>query len=188
MKTINKFLLEKLIITKNTKEKKYHTPYPSELVEIPVCDFENSIAYKNQVWKELVLPKTTYIIFKDKYRGDKPHFQFTYDFIMGLCAFEYDYEDFDPTKDILYASNDLKEILEWYFNYLGIKELPTKNTIENWDRTYESNFMRKSNDNSYIMAEIYCGKDKYYDNPDFKNFNYKSDLEKILKTYFDIEE
>lgn len=185
---IPKEVSEKLVITKNTKEKKYNTPYPSELVKVPVCDFENQIAYKNDVWKELELPITTYVIFKDKYRGDRPHFQFTYDFVMGLCAYEDDYEDFDPTKDILYASDDLKEILEWYFNYLGINEYPTINNYHDWFDKYEYNFMgKKSIDNCYIMAEIYCGKDKYYNHPDFKNLNYEIDLEKILKTFFDIE-
>jgi len=188
MKTINKFLLEKLVFNKHTKAKNnYPNDYPSESVKIPVCSYDDQIAYKNQVWRELELPITTYVIFKDKYRGDRPHFQFTYDFVMGLCAFEDDYEDFDPTKDILYASDDLKEILEWYFNYLGIKELPTINNYDDWFDTYEINF-RKSNDSAYVMAEIYCGKDNFYNHPDFKNLNYKTDLENILKSFFDIEE
>ena len=47
--------------------------------------------------------------------------------------------------------------------------------------------MGKSNDTCYIMGEIYCGKDKYYDHPEFKNLNYKTDLEKILERFFDIQ-
>ena len=66
MKTINKFLLEKLVITNNSKVTKKQLDCPSEIVKIPVCDWENEIAYKNNVWKELELPTTKYVLYKDK--------------------------------------------------------------------------------------------------------------------------
>lgn len=187
MKTINKFLLEKLVITNNSKVIKKQLDYPSEIVKIPVCDYENNIVYKNTIWKELELPTSTYIIYKDKYRGDKPHFTTIDDFIMSICFFEDDYEDFNPSKDILYTSNDLKDILKLYFNYIGIKELPNENNIDEWESKYENAFLNKSNDNGHVMGEIYSGIDTYYNNPKYKNINYKTDLYDILKTYFDVE-
>lgn len=187
MKTINKFLLEKLVITNNSKVTKKQLDCPSEIVKIPVCDDENNIVYKNTIWKELELPTSPYIIYKDKYRGDKPHFNTTDDFITSICLFEDDYEDFNPSKDILYTSNDLEDILKWYFNYIGIKELPNKNNIDEWESKYGDNFLDKTNDNGHVMGEIYSGIDTYYNNPKYKNIHYKTDLDDILKTYFDIK-
>ena len=183
MKTINKFLLEKLIINKDIKAGVQQT----ELVKLPVCDLVDYIAYLNKTWKELELPTTSYIIYKDKYRGNMPHFSTIDDFICSICYFNDDYEDFNPSKDILYASDNLKEILKWYFNYIGIKELPTKDNIDEWVSKYENAFLNKSNDNGQVLAKIYCGIDTYYNNPKYKNINYKTDLEKMLKNIFDIE-
>ena len=184
MKTINKFLLEKLIINKNSKAKT-HTKYPSELVKLPVCDFGDSIVLKNQTWKELVLPNTNYVIYNDMYRGAHPHFNTTDDFVCSICAFEDDYEDFDPAKDILYASDDLKEILKWYFEYLGIYRMPNEDNYEDWVDEYEHDF-KGCIDDGKVLAEIYCGIDTYYNKPKFTNIDYKKDLDEILKTYFDI--
>ena len=40
-----------------------------------------------------------------------------------MCFNQIDYEDFDVTKDILFASNDLKEIAHWYLtSFLSLPE------------------------------------------------------------------
>ena len=186
MKTINKFLLEKLIINKHSKSKNnYPNDYQSELVKVPVCDYENQIVYKNKIWKELELPTTKYVLYKDKYRGNCPHFNDTSDFIINMCAFQDDFEDFNPAEDILYASNDLQEILGYYFKYYGITEMPNEDNLDEWSRKYKSDF-KTSNDNLYAMGESYCGLYDYYQG--YKEINYKSDLENILKSFFDIKE
>ena len=65
--------------------------------------------------------------------------------------------------------------------------LPTKDNIDEWVSKYENAFLNKSNDNGQVLAKIYCGIDTYYNNPKYKNINYKTDLEKMLKNIFDIE-
>lgn len=189
MKQIDLYLIEKLKINKdvnNASSKMYGIDWVK--TDIPVCDWDNEVIHKSKVWKTLEMPKSTYVIFNDMYRDGHPHLADTGDFFSAICFAQDDYEDFNPKKDILYASNDLKEILEWYFNYLGIDEFPKdEDDLNDWeDKYYDNTLKHRINDNLHVLGEFYLGIDNYYDN--CKEFTFsKNELLEQVGSYFDID-
>ena len=184
MKTINDYLIEKLLITKNTPHQKlYQCSKDVDTVEVnfPECEHYSG-TIKDSCWKKLELPESKYIIFNDKYRNNKLHFNTTYDFIGNLSFFQDDYENFNPSNDILYASNDLNDILEWYFNYLGIKEMPTEDNYYDWGDKYEKKFNANSLDNIYVMAKVYVGDDSFFDDAEIMDYS-NDNINKIIDSY-----
>ena len=114
-------------------------------------------------------------------------------------AFQDDYENFDFKKDILYSSNDIKDIVEWYF--INIFKMDKKDFPDNYEDiddwydyiTHDSSINKKSGlDNLYVLGEFYMGLDYYYNEERYKkstgkyiNYNNpKEMLEKIVKAYF----
>ena len=187
MKTINTYLIEKLRLPKNTtsnsnfgcKWENFDMPYASDEMDI----------YKERTWKTWKLPLTTYIIYNDKYRGDHPHFSDVGDFCCGVEFNQVDYEDFNPDKDILFASNDLQETLEWMFDYIEIPYPPKdeEDFIE-WEDKYADPYDNYYNgkkqicDNVSILGKIYIGEDSWYDK--FTPFtNYKKDFYDTIEDY-----
>ena len=173
MKTINTFLIEKLRLDKNTFKNHSNNigaDVTFKSVNIPKSDIDDYVVHMSSTWKTFKLPESRYIVFKDKYRNDKYHFQTTIDFIQSLVLCEFDYEDFNPHDDIIFASNDLQEILEWYFEYMGINEMPTEDNLEEWADKYQKYF-NSSNDNINILADIYVGNDKYFDDAHIVNYS-----------------
>ena len=184
MKTINNYLIEKLLITKNTqKQKLYQHSNDVNTVEVVFPEYEPYEGPKKDTcWKKFELPKSKYIIFNDKYRCNKLHFNTTYDFIGNLLFFQDDYENFNPSNDILYASNDLHDILEWYFNYLGIKEMPNEHNYHDWINKYEKKFNTNSIDDIYVMAEVYIGNDSFFDDAEIMDYS-DDNINKIIDSY-----
>ena len=193
MKQINSFLLERLKLTSKTKLPK--TGYSSdwncttETVEMPQGDSEDYKVYQNKKWKTMTLPLATYVIFKDKYRGDRPHFADLGDMLCNIYVSFSDYEQFNPDKDILYASDDLKDILEWYFKYCGATDLPTRKNlydwVEKWEDTLKGNHYEGMLDNPQVMAEVYVGKDDWFDGCS-RPISIQDELYNILGSYLDI--
>lgn len=186
MKQIDLYLVEKLKINKdiNNSPEMYDGEWVK--VNIPVVDYD--VIHSNQTWKTLELPISTYVIFKDMYRAGLPHLADTGDFINSMCYAQDDYEDFNPKKDILYASNDLKDILEWYFNYLGIDELPKdEDDLDEWeDKYYDNPTKHRIIDDLRVLGEFYLGIDNFYD--DYKEFTFdKKELLDYLGSSFVIE-
>lgn len=187
MKQIDLYLIEKLKINKdinNSSSKMYGIEWVK--VNIPVADYD--VIHSNQTWKTLEMPKSTYVIFNDMYRDGLPHLADTGDFITSMCYAQDDYEDFNPKKDILYASNDLKEILKWYFNYLGIDELPKdEDDLDEWeDKYYDNTIKHRINDNLHILGEFYLGIDNFYD--DHTEFSFdKKEILNYLRAYFEVD-
>ena len=177
MKQIDLYLIEKLKINKYTGSDKYGIEWVK--ADIPVCDNYDQIIYKSKVWRTLEMPKSTYVIFNDFYRFKRPHLADTGEFLVNMCWNQDDYEDFNPKKDILYSSDDLKDILEWYFKYLKIDELPNVDDLDEWEEKY-SNKNFKINDSIRVLAEFYLGIDNFYD--DYKEFTFdKDEIEKQLE-------
>lgn len=181
MKQIDLYLIEKLKINKYTSSYISSDKYGVDWVitDIPVCDSDEQIIYKSKVWRTLEMPKSTYVIFNDFYRLNRPHLADTGEFLIHMCWNQDDYEDFNPKKDILYASDNLKDILEWYFKYLKIDELPrNEDDLDEWAAKYD-NINFKINDDIHILGEFYLGIDNYYD--DYKEFTFdKDEIEKEL--------
>lgn len=187
MKTINSFIIERLKINKNTGLNTESDKVPSFVISIPKV--EDDTVYMNEIWKKLELPQSKFIVFNDKYRGDKPHFADTEDFIMQLCCCQEDYEDFNPDKDILFSSNDLQETLEWIFDYLGIDYYPDEDSFEDWENEFDSNkYSHKILDNISILGRLYTGEDSYYKYTNEINYNkIYNKIYDILDNYFTIK-
>ena len=183
MKTINEYIIEKILISKNTELQKYENKVNYVDVDFPVFDYENEVV-KNEVWRTINLPESKYVIFKDKYRRNKPHFQATVDFIGPMAMFEDDYENFDPTEDILYASDNINDILEWYFKYNEIDEMPTQDNCDEWANKYEKKFERNSQDSLSVLANIYVGNDSYFDDFKAPDYSEKDCISDIIKSYY----
>ena len=183
MKTINSFIIERLKINKNTGLNTESDKVSS--VEVNIPRVEEDTVYINEPWKKLKLPQSKFIVFNDKYRGDKPHFADTGDFVMQLCWSQEDYEGFNPDKDILFASNDLKETLEWIFDYLGIDYYPDEDSFEDWEIEFDSSkYSRKILDNISLLGRLYIGEDNYYQHINKIDYNKIND---ILDDYFTIK-
>lgn len=179
MKQIDLYLIEKLKINKYTGSDKYGI-IEWVKTDIPVCYSDEQIIYKSKVWRTLEMPKSTYVIYNDFYRFNRPHLADTGDFLINMCWSQDDYEDFNPKKDILYASDNLKDILEWYFNYLKIDEFPrNEDDLDEWEQKYSYNNF-KINDDIRVLGEFYLGIDNYYDDCEEFTFD-KDEIEKQLE-------
>lgn len=181
MQNINTYLIEKLKLDKSLTPLKHIVD-----IDFPVCDsIDGDI--EDKTWRKFTLPFYKYIIYKDAYRGMMPHLSDFKDFIMGIQYFQDDYEDYDFTssENILYASDDLKKILEWYMDYLNVK-YPTPDDDEDvWIDKNEKKF-NHVNDNPACIYEFYTGEDTYYDNiPDLdkSSFETRKALMKILPEF-----
>lgn len=171
-----KYLVEKLKL-KNVRNKK-----TSILIDIPKCDWGKM----SDETYQLELPNKKYFIYKDYYRNKRVHLASIDDMCVNFGMFSSDFEDFNPTKDILFASDDEKEIAEWYiinvFNY----NLPNSN--DEWDDWYSNLDEEKTkypyHDSKYFIFNLFFGEDEmnvFYD--DKKQFDSKI-LKDILSEYF----
>ena len=163
---------EKLVI--NSKSKLNET----NVYKIPVVDFHANDIDINNVWKELRLPEKQFVIYKDKYRRNHAHFATFDDMLTSIMYNEDDFEDFNVKDDILYASDDLKEILNWYFKNIYNIEAPTKKINRNdWIHRVDNTY---AYDQPAVLFDIYIGDDDYYNGPGIKFNNPKETIEKII--------
>lgn len=157
MKTINKFLLEKLIIGNNLISDNTSS-YKDVNIKFYKYDWNDEIIDKNTVWKELKFPLSKYVIYKDKYRHDLVHLAKFLDMIYNIYLFEDDFEDFNPDKDILFYSNDPKEIITWYLKKILNVNLPDKynNNVDKWyEAEHTTPKAKRICDEFYILGEFY---------------------------------
>ena len=89
-------------------------------LDIPIANRDTGKIDEEDIWKSVNMPDAKFVIVKDAYRHNKPHFMVIGDFLFQLMMFQDDYEDFNPSKTILFASNDLDEVIHWYCEYLKI--------------------------------------------------------------------
>lgn len=121
MKSLKDYiLLEKLKINKDSKlNDTYDIIYPKVSQDRDTWD-------EKEVWRKINFPNKKYVIFKDMYRGNRMHFTTIGDLIIDIAVFQNDYEDFNPEKDIYFASDSLKETIDWYIDKLGISNICNK--------------------------------------------------------------
>lgn len=168
MKTINKYLLEKLIVN-NTIQNNELIPEKNKYKDVKIkfytFDYLENEMDRSSVWKELNFPLAEYVVYNDKYRQNKPHLASFIDMINTIYMFEDDFEDFDPQKDILFYSNNPKEIMIWYIkDFLKLK-LPDKyKSVDEWyDSEFTATISHKINDTIYILGEFYNDPDSLRD-------------------------
>lgn len=178
MKSLTEILSEKLHISKTSK---FMPGVEVQNIKIPRSNREESELYLNELWKEWEIPVGKYIIFKDPYRGDHAHFASFGDFLGNIIWCNEDFEDYNPEKDILFASNDIEETIQWYCDYLGITKEYEEfagdiNKADECCDVIDYKISKGTVDSSAFLGELICGK---YDEEYFKNDDgYYIDLDK----------
>lgn len=175
MKTLKESLEDELICGLNLFEKLKINKGKNTNVKIPTVDIDNSVVHTNKIWKEFKLPIERFLIYKDKYRGNIPHLSSLDDFIYELMLFQDDYEDFDITKDIIYTSNDEKDIVEWYIKEFLKLDLPERNDDEDaadWVNSTPNNLQRIC-DNLGFLYNTYLGYDHISEDDTLDIYNIK---------------
>ena len=84
-------------------------------------------------------PEHKYYVFKDMYRGSRPHLATVGDMLFNVGSWIEEYSDFEDSfedKYVLFSAKTDKEILKWYVEeYIGVK-FPTKK-IEQSEFVYD---------------------------------------------------
>ena len=123
MKDLQEFIGESIVLEKKI----------TDGVEITLPNYEawdNGDLAKAEPWKTFKFPVAKYVIYRDAYHGDALHFATIDDMVRNISMFSDDFEDFDPKKDIIYASDSFKETIEWYMEKLGIDIKKAKEEFE----------------------------------------------------------
>lgn len=130
---------------------------------LPKVDHENSELVN---WKKITIPNKTYFVFKDYYRSKFIHLAAMDDMLFNISYNSHDYEDFDPSKDILYSSNDEMEIVTWMLDYMGIKlsNLKIQDDFSNISDIDEDDTINLANDLCSNRSSLSCN---ICDNVDF---------------------
>lgn len=113
MKNLHEFIIESIELEKKI----------TDGVEITLPNYEawdDGDLAKAKPWKTFKFPVAKYVIYKDAYHFNALHFATIDDMVKTISMFSDDFEDFDPKKDIVYASNSFKATIEWYMKKLGI--------------------------------------------------------------------
>jgi hypothetical protein len=174
-----KMLIEKLVLTRHNISK-------YEQIEIPLINSETCEVITDISFKTLNLPiDHEYFLYLDKYRVNVPHLGSKEDFIFNVIHNQYDYEDFDESKDILYSSKNLKDVVAWYFKkHLKIDVPKNNEDYEDWrDRVNADNIMGKIkiHDSLNILYDFYVGNDDY--SCDLECFSDYSDLNELATAF-----
>ena len=170
MKKINKFLIERLKLS-NIVPPTFKIKYPK------VDMYEEEIS--NETWREFNVPVNKFLIIKDPYRGDNPHLMDFTDFMYGIAYEQDDMEGFNFDKDILYSSDNLTDILEWYFKYVKADIPHADDDVDDW--TYKNEkYFKHCCDNPLILCQMYVGEDHYYDNAEDVDISEWDSKEKII--------
>lgn len=170
MKTINNFLIEKLKINKDI-EVWHHNTLHKDLkekvtIKVPKYDIYDKQKIDKKTFVKFEIPVAKYILYKDAYRGNIPHLSYVEDFLINVSMFFDDYENWNPKTDILFYSNDINEIIYYYFsNVQGIK-IPTPEEVKTMDEEDIENAVedvidawdhRKGYDNAAFLLHVYTG-------------------------------
>lgn len=164
MQNITTFINEALRI--KTGIKNISTGETSEYISIDMPDCEDFCVNFKKIIKTIKFPRKRFFIYHDYYRGKMAHLGSLEELVVNMCLNQVDFEDFDITKDILFASNDLKEIAHWYLtSFLSLPEPDPK--------------MFDDGDEYLKFCERKIKQKKYYDNIsvlfDFINNNVEID-------------
>lgn len=169
-----KQIIEKLKISKNNRNNNYDTVS----VDIPVPN-------TGKLWKTLELPKHKYIIYNDKYRGDLPHIAMVDDFICQAMLLQDDFEDFNPMEDILFSSDDKREIMKYMIKNILKVDMPKQNEeFFEWEERIDDKRGNFICDGLYFIFYCLTGSVEIDSPVYFKNIEDMKDiLDKFNKEY-----
>jgi hypothetical protein len=175
---------KELISGKKLFEKLKLKNIKSDTIDLDIPKFEFG-EMSDEVYN-ITLPNKKYFIYKDYYRSKRAHLASIDDMCVNFSMFFSDFEDFDPQKDILFASDDYKEIAEWYIKNVFNYKLPSSK--DKWDDWYSNLDERKAkykyHDSEYFIFHLLFDEEKidqYYN--DKEQFNSKT-LKEIIQQYF----
>ena len=137
------FIQEKLKIDKDVKE----TDMSKVTINIPKKDDYDKPT--DETWRSIEIPYKKWVIFIDCYHRNNYHFACLSDFLYNFFWCQDDYEDFNPTKDILYASDSLDDAFDWYTDKLIKEGILTRNR-----GSYQKKY-RKNNNKCYDCEEFF---------------------------------
>lgn len=179
MKSLYEYLIqEKLRLDQNVKET------DMSVVSINVPKKDDNDKPMDSEWRQFELPYKKFIIYIDGYHWNNYHFACLQDFLYNLYEFQDDFEDFDPTKIILYASDDLMEAFNWYEDKL-IKEGLLKRNHGVYQKTdkkgcYDSNeFFNRVSSHEWKEKDLMLER-KYPKREDLEDDNFKDYINTIL--------
>lgn len=175
MKTINNFLIEKLKIHKDI-EVWHHNTLHKDLkktveIKVPKYDFYDRQKIDKKTFIKLEIPVAKYILYKDAYRGNVPHLNYVDDFLINVAMFFDDYENWNPKTNILFYSNDINEIIYYYFTNVQGIDIPTPEEVQTMDEEELENAVEdaidawtyiKGHDNAEFLLNVYTGKEQEF--------------------------
>lgn len=166
-------------------EKMLHTSKTANLrkdevdIDIPFIDIVEEKYEKNNIVGTITVPNKKYYVYLDAYRWKRPHIDSSVDALCQIATFWSDYEGFNPDKDILFAADTLKEIIEWVMKKFNmyIPKSDDDEEREKFNESYEKaeNSMHRQKfilDNEEFLFDAYFGYDALdeYDEVSEKNF------------------
>lgn len=162
MKTLKETLQDELLCGKHLFEKLkiYKSKNNSKnIINIPTVDFDNNTISTKNVWKSFEMPEGKYVIYTDMYRMNYPYIATVDDMVGQMMFWQDDFEDFNFDDDILYYSDDEKDIIKWYCeNHLKC-DLPDSNkykTLNDWEKSFNTNTNNKrSIDSTEFIYNVY---------------------------------
>ena len=147
MKSLHDYIIqEKLHLNKDTKVSITDGEFSVDFPKVNIEDYE----VQDEIWKEMTFPYKKWVIFNDKYRGDRMHFAELMDMLIGIAWAQDDYEDFDPKEDILYSSDDFDDIFKWYCKELKIDI----NSLKRLSEDEINNEIRKNSNYKWAVDDI----------------------------------
>ena len=121
MKSLTEYLLQERLKI----DDKIYPKQDKVTVTIPKVERGDDRPNFDKEWKTFTFPNKKYVIYKDCYKGNFLHFANLGDMILRMLFVQGDYENFNPSKDIVYCSDKFDDAIDWYFKKLGLnmKEL-----------------------------------------------------------------
>lgn len=170
-----KQLFEKMLHTSKTANLRKDEVY----IDIPFIDMVEEKYEKNNIVGTITVPNKKYYVYLDAYRWKRPHIDSSVDALCQIATFWSDYEGFNPDKDILFAADTLKEVIEWVMKNFNMY-IPKSDDDEEREKFNESYELaeKKINRSSFILDNeeflfnAYFGYDALdeYDEVSEKNF------------------
>ena len=180
MKSLKESLEQEILCGKQLFEKLKIRKSVKNTISIPIVKYKDNVIFKNAEWKKLTLPDEEYVVYRDCYHRNKAHLAHIDDFLFQMMQFQNDFEDFDMKADILFASDDEKEIAEWYIkDYLGLKLPKDDGDTADWVNAQPPRADNNIYDNLWFLHDVYLG----YDHIDDSMKLDKSNMEDLAYSF-----
>ena len=156
-------------------------------IEIPFIDMAEEIYEKDNIVGTITVPNKKYYVYLDAYRWKRPHIDSSVDAICQIATFWSDYEGFNPDKDILFAADTLKEVIEWVMKQFNmyIPKSDNDDEREKFNESYEKaeNSMHRQKfilDSEEFLFNAYFGHDSLNEYNEVSEKNFRDTLKDYI--------